>query len=138
MSSEKAGIAELEAQRSELDHIAKMLVRRDFALMEIKEKREAEMVELKKTKKELEEAKSVLEIKVKERTGQLEELAKSLEAKVKERTRELQEKMTELERFNRLAVGREIKMVELKKELEEYRQNLLKKEFSSLGKRIDS
>ncbi len=30
---------------------------------------------------------------------------------------DLKEKMTELEEFNRLAVGRELKMVELKKEI---------------------
>lgn len=67
--------------------------------------------------KELEEAKSSLEIKVKARTRELEELAESLDEKVKERTKELQVKMEELERFQRLAVGRELKMVALKKEI---------------------
>lgn len=37
---------------------------------------------------------------------------------IKEKERELKEKVKELERFNRLAVGREIKMVELKKEIQ--------------------
>ena len=36
---------------------------------------------------------------------------------VEERTEELQEKVRELERFNKLAVGRELKMIELKNEI---------------------
>ncbi len=45
-------------------------------------------------------------------------LQQTLEKKVKERTRELQERVDELEKFHKLAVGRELKMVELKKEIE--------------------
>lgn len=85
-----------EKEIGELDRIAKMLVRRDFALMEIKEKREDELAELKKIKDELEEAKRVLELKVEE-----------------------------LEMFKRLAVGRELKMIELKEELAECRSRLV-------------
>ncbi len=59
-------------------------------------------------------AKSLKESKVK-----LEEYNKSLEEEVKNRTKELEEKNTELERFNKLAVGRELKMIELKKKLKE-------------------
>ncbi len=59
-------------------------------------------------------AKSLKESKVK-----LEEYSKSLEEEVKNRTKELEEKNTELERFNKLAVGRELKMIELKKKLKE-------------------
>jgi len=40
-----------------------------------------------------------------------------LENRVKKRTKELQEKVQELERFQKLAVGRELKMIELKKAL---------------------
>lgn len=40
-----------------------------------------------------------------------------LENRVKKRTEELQEKVQELERFQKLAVGRELKMIELKKAL---------------------
>jgi len=45
-----------------------------------------------------------------------------LEEQVKERTKELQEKVEELERFHRLAVGRELKMIELKKEIEKLKK----------------
>ena len=66
----------------------------------------------------LEESKIVLQIKVKARTRELEELAKSLESKVKTRTRELEKRLSELERFHKLTVGRELKMMDLKKEIE--------------------
>ncbi len=75
---------------------------------------------------ELNEAKIVLEIKVKARTKELEELAKGLDEKVKERTKELQEKIEELERFHRLAVGRELKMLELKEEIKKLEEELKK------------
>ena len=49
---------------------------------------------------------------------------KKAEAEVAEqRTREL-ERLAELERFQRLTVGRELKMVELKKEIEELKRQL--------------
>ena len=79
--------------------------------------------ELKKTQTKLEEAKQVLEIKVQARTKELKELAEGLEEQVKERTQELQAKIAELERFQRLAVGRELKMIELKKEAKKLKNN---------------
>ena len=50
--------------------------------------------------------------------SELKKLQEEMEAKIEERTKELQEKMEELEKFNRLAVGRELKMIELKEEIE--------------------
>jgi methyl-accepting chemotaxis protein len=82
--------------------------------------------EIYNTRKELEEAKTVLEIKVRARTKALNELAQSLEEKVKERTKELQNKVEELERFYKLAVGRELKMTELKKEIKKLKEELEK------------
>jgi methyl-accepting chemotaxis protein len=76
---------------------------------------------LKLAQEALQEDKKVLEIKVKARTNELEELNTGLDEKVKERTRELQERVEELERFHRLTVGRELKMLELKKENEKLR-----------------
>lgn len=48
---------------------------------------------------------------------EIKSLHESLEKKVKERTKELQERVVELERFHKLTVGRELKMLELKKEI---------------------
>lgn len=70
----------------------------------------------------LKESQSVLEIQVKARTRELEEERKGLEIRVKERTKELQEKLDELERFRKLTTGRELKMIELKKEIERLKQ----------------
>jgi len=71
---------------------------------------------------ELEEAKKVLEVKVRANIVALEEEKVSLEKKVKERTKELQERIDELERFRRLTVGRELKMIELKKKIKEMKK----------------
>lgn len=57
---------------------------------------------------------------------ELKRLTGELEQKVEERTKELQARMEELERFNRLAVGRELKMIELKKRIKELEENLKK------------
>jgi len=75
---------------------------------------------------ELEIAKTSLEIKVKERTQQLKTLMESLEGKVKERTKELQLKIDELEKFERLTIGREVAMVELKKEIKKIKEELMR------------
>jgi len=76
------------------------------------------------SKAALEESKTILEIKVQARTKELRELTEKQEEIIKERTKDLQEKMKELERFNRLAVGRELKMIELKKEIEKLQKEL--------------
>jgi len=89
-------------------------------------------IDLLQVQDEITEAKSVLEIKVKARTKELEELAASLDEKVKEKTKELQEKVNELEKFYKLAVGRELKMVELKEEIKKLREELEKERKSKL------
>jgi len=72
---------------------------------------------LKESQEALGEAKTVSEIKIHARTRELQELAESLEDKVTERTLEIRAKLKELERFRELTIGREMKMIELKKEL---------------------
>ena len=79
--------------------------------------------ELERTTESLKESKTILEIKVKARTQELETLTKNLEEQVKKRTGELQEKIKELEKFQKFAVGREVKMVELKEELTRLKKN---------------
>jgi len=73
--------------------------------------------EEKKYKANLEEAKDVLEVKVDARTKELQELIDNQEKTIAERTKELEERVKELERFYKLTVGRELKMIELKKEI---------------------
>jgi len=74
--------------------------------------------ELAQREAELAEASTVLEIKVQAKTRQLRELAEGLEKKVQQRTETLQKRVQELERFHRLTVGRELKMIELKKKIQ--------------------
>lgn len=74
--------------------------------------------------KELEAAKENLEQKVAERTEELLKLNEKLEQEVAERTGDLQEKLSELEGFNKLMVGREIEMVKLKEELAGLKKSL--------------
>ncbi|MCK5021009.1 MAG: MCP four helix bundle domain-containing protein [Candidatus Peribacteraceae bacterium] len=64
--------------------------------------------DLKKSRKELEKYSEGLEKEVTERTKELEKSKK-----------ELEEKVDELERFSKLTVGRELKMVEMKKKIRE-------------------
>ena len=80
--------------------------------------------ELLEKTKALEESKLVLEVKVKARTKELEELSQGLEKQVEERTKELKKRVSDLEIFQRLTVGREVKMVELKKEAEKLKKEL--------------
>jgi hypothetical protein len=51
------------------------------------------------------------------------EYTKGLEGKVVERTRQLADRVKELESLNKTMVGRELKMVELKKEIEDLKKN---------------
>ena len=56
----------------------------------------------------------------------LEELYKNLDTKVQEKTAELEKKLTELGTMNKLMVDRELKMIELKKEIKELQEKVLK------------
>lgn len=84
---------------------------------------------LKKLNADLEESKRSLEIKVRERTTALRELTGQLEEKVKQRTQELeknkeelQERVIQLEKFHKVTVGRELKMIELKQKLKGFKE----------------
>lgn len=70
----------------------------------------------------LKETEKVLEIKVRTRTKELKQLADTLEEKVQQRTGELHKRVKELEDFQKLTVGREVKMIELKKKIKELKE----------------
>lgn len=55
--------------------------------------------------------------RIRERTEELERLKANLEAEVENRTKEVRAKLKELEQFRALFVERELKMIELKKEI---------------------
>jgi len=76
-------------------------------------------------RKELEETRRVLELRAQAKTRELEELTRILDEKVRIRTeeleaktQELQAKLKDLEKLQELAVGRELKMIELKSEIQ--------------------
>lgn len=80
--------------------------------------------DLEESRKVLEESKNILAIKVEAKTRELRELVEQREEIIKQRTKELQKRMRELERFYKIAVGREHKMIELKKEIEILKKSL--------------
>jgi methyl-accepting chemotaxis protein len=75
----------------------------------------------------LEESKNVLEVRVRARTKELEELSERQEDTIQEKTKQLRKRVNELERFYKLTVGRELKMIELKKEINKIKQELKNK-----------
>ncbi len=79
-----------------------------------------------KAHEQLKESKETLEIKVNARTRELREMTDSLENQVQQRTKQMEEKVKELEKFQKLIVGRELKMIELKKEISKIKQQLKK------------
>ncbi len=76
---------------------------------------------------EIETAKDVLGLRIEARVRELKELTGRQEEIIEARTKEIKERMKELEKFYSLAVGRELKMTELKKEIKELKEELGKK-----------
>jgi len=82
---------------------------------------------LKQMQEKLENASVSLEIKIKARTKELEELTEQQEETIQERVKEIQKRAEELERFQRLTVGRELKMIEFKREIKRLKNQLKSK-----------
>ncbi len=74
--------------------------------------------ELETAKKTMEEERDILEIKVNARTKELNQINEKLEEEVQGRTEQMKRKLVELEKMGKLMVGRELKMIELKKALQ--------------------
>jgi len=85
------------------------------------------------TQDDIEAAMGTLEIRIAARTKELKELSEGLEKQVEKRTEQLQEKIQELERFNKLSVGRELRMISLKEEIKELKKQLEKNK----GRRLE-
>lgn len=86
---------------------------------------EEEVAERQMAQENLQEKATLLEEEIEKRQEvqeELERLNKTLEQRVKERTAELEEKNAELHKMNRLFVGRELRMVELKERIRELEQ----------------
>ncbi len=99
--------------------------------------------DLKESKRKLEEYSKTLEDRVKERTSDLMTANETLKTEIAERKKAehaLKKSMTDLERFNRIAVGRELQMIELKREVNELLQSMDRKEkyrISTLGNSLN-
>ena len=91
------------------------------------DKTKSELGILQKAQEEAEEGRMVLEVKVKAKTKALREINETLEDQVTERTKELQEQIDELEQWRKMAVGRELKMAELKEKNKKLELKLKKK-----------
>lgn len=87
-----------------------------------KEKLAKEQIEQEVRKRTLELKNA--QVSLEARTAELEKLKGSLEVSIAERTNELKNKVTELEHMNKLMIGRELKMIELKKEIAELKNKL--------------
>jgi PAS domain S-box-containing protein len=56
----------------------------------------------------------------------LKRIQKEMEEEIKLKTKDLREKIIELEKFQKIAIGRELKMIELKEEIKKLREELEK------------
>jgi methyl-accepting chemotaxis protein len=85
------------------------------------------VLEVASREKELRKGRDALEVRVHERTLELSRTNAALQEEISERKgaeEALRQKGEELERFNRLAVGRELRMIELKRQVNELAQGL--------------
>ena len=80
--------------------------------------------ELLSKQKEVVQERDLLGVRVEARTKELKELNENLDEQVKEKTKEVRVRLEELEKFYKTTVGREIRMVELKREVNRLKQEL--------------
>lgn len=102
------------------DEFTELLVSLNLMIEELKAAKEAE-----RKAEKARNAAEIAEIKV------LTETKTKLEEKIRERTKELQDRVDELEKFNKIATGRELKMVVLKEEIEKLKKELKNVQRSS-------
>jgi len=88
-------------------------------------RRQSELLE--KNYRENETIKESLEIQVQARRGELGEISKKLDLEVLKKEGDLNQKMEELEETNKTTIKRELRMIELKKEIKKMKEELSKK-----------
>ncbi len=113
----KISMTAKKVAQGDLDVRAKISSKDEFG--ELAENFNKMVKDLNNIKEKQAEEKDVLEVKVRARTRELNELNKNLEKEIEKRTEEMQRKLREFEKMSKLMVGREMKMIELKKNLEE-------------------
>lgn len=82
------------------------------------------IAKVREARKILEDERAILEIRVRARTYQLKEQAERLREENLRKTKEIRERLEELEKFHKLTVGRELRMIELKKEIARLKQEI--------------
>lgn len=94
-----------------------MIVFSFIAANELHKNLENKIKELSKSHRDIEDIRDSLKIRIKAKTKELKDANFDLEEKVQKRTKELNKRVEELEKFQKITVGREIKMAELKEEI---------------------
>jgi methyl-accepting chemotaxis protein len=110
---------DLKTSRKKIEEYSKILEQK---VAERTRALEESVAKLRHITGELQIAKTSLESKVAERTAELEKERAGLDQKVKEKTAELQEKIEDLQVFHDAAVGRELKMIGLEKEIDKLKR----------------
>ena len=111
----------VEKRTKELSEVNRKLEENEATLREKNEKLSA-------NDQQLRAMNEVLEGKVKQRTEELEKEKNSLEEKVKERTEEIESNLSKLEAANDAMKGRELRIIELKNQVNELLKELGKSE----------
>ena len=75
----------------------------------------------------LKETSTILKIRINAKTRALNELSLRLKKEVEEKTKTLKEKIEELEKIQKIMIGREYKIAQLKKEIERLKEKLKQK-----------
>lgn len=79
---------------------------------------------IKRQNETLKETSTILKIRINAKTRALNELSLRLKKEIEEKTKTLKEKIEELEKIQKIMIGREYKIAQLKKEIEKLKEKL--------------
>ncbi len=82
---------------------------------------------IKRQNETLKETSTILKIRINAKTRALNELSLRLKKEIEEKTKVLKEKIEELEKIQKIMIGREYKIAQLKKEIEKLKEKLKQK-----------